>query len=75
MSHLQIAFEIGHVAYIKSKATPEGFTHDWELYVRPYDNHDISPLIDKMVFNLHDTFPKPKRSKCFFVILQHGTVF
>ncbi|KAJ6637281.1 Protein ENL [Pseudolycoriella hygida] len=59
--HYKVVFEIGHFATLKSKVTPEGFTHDWELYVRGCDSADISHYIDKVVFNLHDSFPKFKR--------------
>ncbi|KAG4068326.1 hypothetical protein HA402_007846 [Bradysia odoriphaga] len=57
----KVVFEIGHIASLKSKITPEGFTHDWELYVRGCDAADISHYIDKVVFNLHESFPRPKR--------------
>lgn len=58
---VKVVFDIGHIASLKSKITPEGFTHDWELYVRGCDSADISHYIDKVVFNLHESFPKPKR--------------
>lgn len=58
-------FEVGHVAQLKSKITPDGFTHDWELFVRGCDSNDISNYIEKVVFNLHDSFPRHKRSKHF----------
>jgi len=58
-----VIFEIGHEASVRNKRTPEGFTHDWELFVRGADNTDIHFFIDKVVFHLHDTFPNPKRGK------------
>lgn len=58
---VKIYFEIGHVAAVKSRPTAEGYTHDWELFVRGLDDNDISHYIDKVVFNLHESFPKPKR--------------
>uniref|UniRef100_A0A1B0CFH7 YEATS domain-containing protein n=1 Tax=Lutzomyia longipalpis TaxID=7200 RepID=A0A1B0CFH7_LUTLO len=58
---VKVFFEIGHDSTLKAKPTPEGFTHDWELYVRGCENHDISHFVDKVVFNLHESFPKPKR--------------
>ncbi|XP_055715456.1 protein AF-9 isoform X2 [Phlebotomus papatasi] len=58
---VKVLFEIGHDSSLKPKPTPEGFTHDWELFVRGCDNHDISHFVDKVVFNLHESFPKPKR--------------
>lgn len=60
---IKVYFEVGHTATLKSKATPEGFTHDWELFVRGYDSHNLSRYVDKVVFNLHESFPRPKRGK------------
>ncbi|VVC40867.1 YEATS [Cinara cedri] len=59
--YVKVIFEIGHEASVRNKRTPEGFTHDWELFVRGVDNSDIHYFIDKVVFHLHDTFPNPKR--------------
>lgn len=58
---VRVAFEIGHEASIRTKRTPEGFTHDWEVFVRGVESADISHFIDKVVFLLHETFQKPKR--------------
>lgn len=60
---IKVCLEIGHVAALKARATPEGYTHDWELFVRGPDGTDISHFVDKVVFNLHDSFPKPKRGE------------
>lgn len=59
---IKVEFEIGHTAKLRSKKTAEGFTHDWELYVQGTNKNDISAFVDKIVFILHDSFPKPKRS-------------
>lgn len=58
---IKVTFEIGHEAKLKTKTTPDGFTHDWELYVKGCDGNDISQFVEKVVFNLHESFPKPKR--------------
>lgn len=58
---IKVTFEIGHQASVRSKASPEGFTHDWELFVRGVNGTNISRFVDKVVFNLHESFPKPKR--------------
>lgn len=60
---IKVCLEIGHVAAVKVRPTPEGYTHDWELFVRGPDGTDISHFVDKVVFNLHDSFPKPKRGE------------
>uniref|UniRef100_A0A034VIT4 Protein ENL n=1 Tax=Bactrocera dorsalis TaxID=27457 RepID=A0A034VIT4_BACDO len=71
---VKVQFEIGHTARLRSKKTSEGFTHDWELYVRGVKEADISTYVDKVVFNLHDSFPKPKRvcNKPPYVITESG---
>ncbi|KAL4717218.1 hypothetical protein ACJJTC_017105 [Scirpophaga incertulas] len=61
MSAIKVNFEIGHEASLRSKKTPEGFTHDWEVFVRGHEGADLSHFVDKVVFHLHDTFPKPRR--------------
>lgn len=63
MSALTVHIEIGHEASLRSKITPEGFTHDWEVYVRGANNADIHHYVEKVVFYLHETFPKPKRGR------------
>lgn len=61
MTAVKVQFEIGHEASIRTKKTPEGFTHDWEVFVRGQEGADISIFVEKVVFHLHETFPKPKR--------------
>lgn len=60
-SSVRVQFEIGHEASVRTKKTPEGFTHDWEVFVRGADNTDIQCFVDKVVFHLHETFQKPRR--------------
>lgn len=60
-SNVRVYFEIGHEASIRNKRTPNGFTHDWKVYVRGADGAEIHHFVDKVIFNLHETFPKPKR--------------
>ncbi|XP_044262134.1 protein AF-9 isoform X1 [Tribolium madens] len=58
---VRICIEIGHEASLRTKKTQEGFTHDWEVFVRGCDGAEIHYYIEKVVFYLHETFPKPKR--------------
>uniref|UniRef100_A0A672LFX7 MLLT1 super elongation complex subunit n=1 Tax=Sinocyclocheilus grahami TaxID=75366 RepID=A0A672LFX7_SINGR len=53
--------ELGHRAQLRKKVTSEGFTHDWMVFVRGPENSDIQHFVDKVVFRLHESFPKPKR--------------
>lgn len=58
---VRINLEIGHEAAIRTKRTHEGFTHDWKVFVRGCDHAQIHYYVEKIVFHLHETFPKPKR--------------
>ncbi|XP_043285624.1 protein AF-9 [Venturia canescens] len=58
---IRVTLECGHASMLRVRTTPQGYTHDWEVFVRGIDNADISQYVDKVVFHLHETFPKPKR--------------
>ncbi|XP_020299552.1 protein AF-9 [Pseudomyrmex gracilis] len=58
---VRITLECGHTSTLRMRTTPEGYTHDWEVFVRGIDNADIYQYIEKVVFLLHDTFRNPKR--------------
>lgn len=60
---LQVKLEFGHKASCRKRPTPEGFTHDWIVFVRGQDDKDISQFVDKVVFHLHESFQKPKRGE------------
>ena len=60
---IKICLELGQNVVRRTKNTPEGYTHDWELFLRGADNTEISNYVEKVVFQLHDSFPKPKRGK------------
>lgn len=44
---IRITLECGHTSMLRARTTPEGYTHDWDLYVRGVDNADISQYIKK----------------------------
>ncbi|GFT78943.1 hypothetical protein NPIL_703401 [Nephila pilipes] len=58
-----VKIELGHNAIEKDKPTKEGYTHDWNVFVRGPNGCQIEHFIEKVVFYLHDSFPKPKRVK------------
>ncbi|XP_054914679.1 protein AF-9 isoform X2 [Poeciliopsis prolifica] len=58
---VQVKLELGHRAQFRKKPTAEGFTHDWMVFVRGPDNSNIQHFVEKVVFHLHESFPKPKR--------------
>lgn len=59
---IKLTFEAGHSASRKTKPSKEGFTYDWELFLRGTEGNDITHFVDKIVFNLHESFPKPRRT-------------
>ncbi|XP_077188307.1 protein ENL isoform X2 [Paroedura picta] len=58
---VQVKLELGHRAQLRKKPTTEGFTHDWMVFVRGPEQFDIQHFVEKVVFRLHQSFPKPKR--------------
>lgn len=52
---------LGHSAQWRKRPTPEGYTHDWTVLVRGEDGQDIRHFVEKVVFFLHESFPKPRR--------------
>ncbi|XP_063043612.1 protein AF-9 [Engraulis encrasicolus] len=58
---VQVRLELGHRAQVRKKPTAEGFTHDWMVFVRGPEHSNIQHFVEKVVFHLHESFPKPKR--------------
>lgn len=61
MCTVQVKLELGHRAQLKKKVSTEGFTHEWMVFVRGPEACDIQHFVERVVFHLHDSFPKPKR--------------
>lgn len=52
----------GSIAFYLGKEADEYHTHRWTLYVRsPDPKFDLSSAIEKVVFQLHPSFPQPTR--------------
>ncbi|NXX21023.1 AF9 protein, partial [Podargus strigoides] len=58
---VQVKLELGHRAQVRKKPTVEGFTHDWMVFVRGPEHSNIQHFVEKVVFHLHESFPRPKR--------------
>ncbi|XP_040570250.1 YEATS domain-containing protein 4 [Lepeophtheirus salmonis] len=43
------------------KRESDGHTHDWTIYVKPFNNEDMSNYVKKVQFKLHDSYPNPNR--------------
>ena len=56
-----VTIELGHKADCLDVATPEGFTHDWTVFVRGR-GQGLDQFVEKVVFRLHKTFKMPIRS-------------
>lgn len=52
---------LGHRAALREKPTIEGYSHDWEVYVKGDQGNNIQSFVDRVIFTLHDSFPKPRR--------------
>lgn len=58
-------FEVGSTTTLRTKPV-NGVTHDWTIFVRGYRGADISVIVEKVVFHLHESFPKPMRGESSF---------
>jgi hypothetical protein len=52
-------FAVGTIAFVLP--SKEGATHRWTAYVRGLDNEDISHVVSRVQFTLHETFNNPQR--------------
>lgn len=57
----ELTLEIGHrSAPLKSKS-PNGYTHKWTVFVRGVNDSNIEYCVQKVVFQLHESFDNPLR--------------
>jgi YEATS domain-containing protein 4 len=47
--------------HLGSKRDSDGHTHKWSVYVRSFNNDDISTYVSKVQFRLHETYPNHVR--------------
>jgi len=59
VSHLPFVF--GTIAWWNGKDSIPTKTHHWQVYVRGCSNEDLSYVIRKVVFKLHESFDEPSR--------------
>ncbi|BFY97491.1 hypothetical protein BsWGS_00531 [Bradybaena similaris] len=52
---------MGHQANFLKEPSPEGFTHDWTVFVRGFEGSRLEYFVEKVVFKLHKTFKSPIR--------------
>lgn len=63
LQDIQIQLELGHRAAVRKKATPEGYTHNWILFVRGAKGSQIEHFVEEVVFQLHESFRNARRGK------------
>jgi YEATS domain-containing protein 4 len=51
----------GSIAYFLGKKADELQTHEWTLFLRGPNHEDLSPVISKVTFQLHQSFAQPTR--------------
>lgn len=47
--------------YFGKKREEDGHTHTWTVYVKPYQNEDMSVYVKKIQFKLHESYSNPLR--------------
>lgn len=52
----------GSVAHCLPEKRPDGRTHRWTVFVKPYHNEDLSVFIKKVHFKLHDSYGNCNRT-------------
>ena len=76
LQSIQIKILLGHSAQWRKKPTPEGFTHDWKMVVQGEEGQEIKHFVEKVVFHLHESFPRPKRGTvCIYFACSHEMCF
>ncbi|KAH8305454.1 hypothetical protein KR018_006127 [Drosophila ironensis] len=43
------------------KREEDGHTHQWKVYLKPYNNEDMSAYVKKVHFKLHESYANPNR--------------
>ncbi|XP_039266451.2 uncharacterized protein LOC120341917 [Styela clava] len=59
-STVEVRLELGHKAKVRDVPSPEGHTHDWEVFVKG-TGIKIEYFVEKVVFWLHDSYEPPGR--------------
>lgn len=52
----------GNIAkYFGKKREEDGHTHQWTVYLKPFNDEDTSTYIKKVHFKLHESYANPNR--------------
>ncbi|KAH7437973.1 hypothetical protein KP509_05G098900 [Ceratopteris richardii] len=58
---ISVPIAYGTIAYWLGKKADEYRSHRWIVYVRSISNEDLGPVIKRVIFTLHPSFPNPTR--------------
>jgi hypothetical protein len=61
---VQVKIELGHIASQRKSPSPDGYTHDWKVFVRGPEGCNIAHFIEKVVFHLDQSFPRYLNIAC-----------
>uniref|UniRef100_A0A6G1SNY3 Protein ENL n=1 Tax=Aceria tosichella TaxID=561515 RepID=A0A6G1SNY3_9ACAR len=65
----ELMLEIGHTSQPLKSKLPNGYTHKWTVFVRGANDSKIEHCVQRVVFQLHDSFPVPNRGKLIELLL------
>ena len=54
---------------LKTKRENDNHTHDWTVYIKPFNNEDMSSYVKKVQFKLHETYTNPVRFAYTYITL------
>lgn len=60
-SQIEKPFLYGSTAFWQGKKAAQHVSHKWYIYLRAYENEDLSHFIEKVEFTLHNSFTNPVR--------------
>ncbi|CAG0915815.1 unnamed protein product [Notodromas monacha] len=59
--NVQVRILLGHTVKKRAFPSSEGYTHDWTVFVRGDVDVNLSCFVEKVIFTIHPSFPRPKR--------------
>jgi YEATS domain-containing protein 4 len=60
---LRVGIVYGNVATPLARTAGSAHTHAWRLFLRGARGSDLTPLLARVVFKLHESFPSPSRGR------------
>jgi len=61
-TNLYVSSPVGNISkYFGKKRESDGHTHEWTVYLKPFQNEDMSAYVKKVHFKLHESYANPNR--------------